>query len=119
MECWMQKRYEHESGHQRERKHMTTLDVTRRPAHHFTFAGSMGGSELHFQEGPIQEVGINGIQAPSVLIAVVVYLREISKPPHNSRETALAITKIEEAVMWLDKRTADRKERGVEGTSKL
>ena len=88
-------------------------------AHHFTFDGSMGGSKLHFQEGPIEEVGINGIQAPSVLTAIVEYLREISKPPHNSRETALAITKIEEAVLWLDKRTADRKERVVEGTSKL
>jgi hypothetical protein len=32
-----------------------------------------------------------------------------------SRETALAITKIEEALMWLEKRTANRKARGVEG----
>ena len=34
-----------------------------------------------------------------------------------SRETALAITKIEEALMWLEKRTAERKQRGVEGTN--
>ena len=33
-----------------------------------------------------------------------------------SRETALAITKLEEALMWLNKRTADRTARGVEGT---
>lgn len=32
------------------------------------------------------------------------------------RENALAITKLEEALMWLNKRTADRKARGVEGT---
>lgn len=31
------------------------------------------------------------------------------------RENALAITKMEEALMWLEKRTADRKNRGVEG----
>lgn len=31
-------------------------------------------------------------------------------------ENSLAITKIEEALMWLNKRTEDRKERGVEGT---
>lgn len=32
------------------------------------------------------------------------------------RETALAKTRVEEALMWLNKRTADRKSRGVEGT---
>jgi hypothetical protein len=31
------------------------------------------------------------------------------------RENAIAITKLEEALMWLNKRTADRKVRGVEG----
>ncbi len=35
-----------------------------------------------------------------------------------SRETALAITKQEESLMWLEKRTADRKKRGVEGQHK-
>ncbi len=32
------------------------------------------------------------------------------------RENSLAITKIEEALMWLDHRTKDRQARGVEGT---
>lgn len=31
------------------------------------------------------------------------------------RENALAITKLEETLMWLEKRTADRQARGVEG----
>lgn len=31
------------------------------------------------------------------------------------RENAIAITKIEEALMWLNRRTANRKARGVEG----
>lgn len=31
------------------------------------------------------------------------------------RENAIAITKLEEALMWLEKRTRDRVERGVEG----
>jgi hypothetical protein len=35
-----------------------------------------------------------------------------------SRETAIAITKCEEALLWLNKRTADRIQRGVEGTGK-
>lgn len=33
-----------------------------------------------------------------------------------SRATSIAITKCEEALMWLEKRTRDRQERGVEGT---
>jgi hypothetical protein len=36
-----------------------------------------------------------------------------------SRETAIAITKMEEALMWLEKRTRDRIKRGVEGQHKL
>lgn len=31
------------------------------------------------------------------------------------RENALVITKLEESLMWLEKRTEDRKRRGVEG----
>lgn len=31
------------------------------------------------------------------------------------RENSLAVTKLEEALMWLEKRTADRVKRGVEG----
>lgn len=31
------------------------------------------------------------------------------------RENALVITKLEESLMWLNKRTSDRKARGVEG----
>ena len=34
------------------------------------------------------------------------------------RENAIAITKLEEALLWLEKRTAERVARGVEGTHK-
>lgn len=33
------------------------------------------------------------------------------------RENAMTITKLDEALMWQEKRTADRKDRGVEGKS--
>ena len=33
----------------------------------------------------------------------------------SCRENSLAITKMQEALMWLNKRTEDRKKRGVEG----
>jgi hypothetical protein len=35
------------------------------------------------------------------------------------RENSIAVTKCEEALLWLNKRTQDRRERGVEGTSKM
>lgn len=35
---------------------------------------------------------------------------------HPCRENSIVITKLEESLMWLEKRTADRKARGVEGT---
>lgn len=34
------------------------------------------------------------------------------------RENAIVITKLEESLMWLNKRTADRQKRGVEGQHK-
>ena len=34
------------------------------------------------------------------------------------RENAIVITKLEESLMWLEKRTSDRKARGVEGKHK-
>lgn len=47
-----------------------------------------------------------------VLIDRMKFLQE--KAP--CRENAIVITKLEECLMWLEKRTADRKARGVEGT---
>jgi hypothetical protein len=35
-----------------------------------------------------------------------------------SRETAVAITNLDQALLWLNKRTADRIQRGVEGSHK-
>lgn len=49
----------------------------------------------------------------SVLIDRLQFLQ--AKAP--CRENAIVITKLEESLMWLNKRTADRKARGVEGTA--
>lgn len=49
-----------------------------------------------------------------VLIRRLYYLQDKT----SCRENAIAITKLEEALMWLNSRTADRESRGVEGTPK-
>lgn len=68
-----------------------------------------------FQNGPIGEVGVNGV-TQEVLIAIVIdRLRSFQSGPFSSRENALALTKCEEALHWLQQRTLDRMRRGVEG----
>lgn len=68
------------------------------------------------QEEPIAESGINGCQIDHVIWAITIIIRSFnSKFP--CRENSLAITKLEEAMMWLEKRTRDREGRRVEGTN--
>ena len=73
-------------------------------------------AEIHFQQGPIRECGVNGACNEDLLLMVVNRLRAFNQGEFACRENACAITKIEEAVMWLRKRTMDREARGVEGT---
>lgn len=72
---------------------------------------------IRFQNGPINEAGINGISQEALLAIVIDRLQCFQKGPYACRENALALTKIEEAMLWLHKRTLDRMQRGVEGTS--
>lgn len=73
---------------------------------------------LHFQHGPIKEVGVNGITNEALLAIVIDRLNGAQEGPFKCRENALAITKLEEASLWLAKRTLDRMARGVEGQNK-
>jgi len=43
-------------------------------------------------------------------------LRSFQKGPFSTRYNALALTHIEEAQNWLNRRTLERMRRGVEGT---
>lgn len=77
-----------------------------------------GQCNIKFQRGPIAEVGVNGLTNESLLAIVIDRLAGAQDGPFKCRENALAITKIEEASLWLAKRTLDRMARGVEGQSK-
>lgn len=53
------------------------------------------------------------------LIAVAKrYLEENNVGELASRDTSMAITKLDEALMWINKRAEDRQLRGVQGTYK-
>ncbi len=72
---------------------------------------------IHFQNGPIQEAGVNGISGEALMAIQIDRLRSFQAGPYACRENALALTALEESLMWLQKRTRDRIARGVEGTS--
>jgi hypothetical protein len=71
---------------------------------------------LNFQNGPIGEVGVNGITNEALLAIVIDRLNYFQEGKYKCRENALAITKVEEALHWLHARTLERLQRGVEGT---
>lgn len=73
--------------------------------------------EIRFQNGAIGEAGANGISNEALLAVVEDRLLGFQSGPFGCRENAVALTKIQEAMMWLQKRTLDRVRRGVEGTS--
>ena len=74
-------------------------------------------TDIHFQNGPIQEAGVNGISGEALLAIVIDRLRSFQAGPYACRENAVALTKLEESLMWLQKRTRGRLARGVEGTN--
>ena len=69
------------------------------------------------QSDPIGEVGVNGCQASDMLEYVKCLFESLNEAIPN-RETSITITKLEEAMMWQEKRTKDRKRRRVEGSMK-
>lgn len=72
--------------------------------------------DIHFQEGPIKECGVNGVCNEDLINMVIDRLEHFQNSEFRCRENALAITALEEALLWLRKRTMGREQRGVEGT---
>lgn len=70
---------------------------------------------LKFQLGPIKEHGVNGTTIEEVIGILASRLEGFQNGPFRCRENALAITKLEEARLWLYERTRKRQEQGVEG----
>jgi hypothetical protein len=73
-------------------------------------------SAIEFQNGPISEAGVNGVSNEALLAIVIDRLRGFQSGQFACRDNAVALTNLEQALMWLQKRTRDRLARGVEGT---
>lgn len=67
------------------------------------------------QSGPVQAAGgVNGCQVDTVIEAAKTILEGLNKK-FPCRENACAITKLDEALHWLEARKRDRVSRAVEG----
>ena len=99
--------------------HITTVEVAPPPEVDVMRCVAMlrAVHDIRFQDGPIQEAGVNGISNEALLAIVEDRLAGFQSGQFSCRENAIALTKIQEAMMWLQKRTRDRVARGVEGTN--
>lgn len=98
------------------------LDAEGRPAGGFV---SGVGLSITWQKGPLRELGTdepaepNGAFVETVIAAAIQRIEHYNATQFRCRENSLAITKLEEALHWLNARTAARLERGVEGTHQV
>lgn len=74
-------------------------------------------AEVNFQKGAIYENKLNGCQNEDLIAICIDRLQCFQAGDFGCRENAIAITKLQEAMMWLEFRTKQRVERGVEGKS--
>ncbi len=73
-----------------------------------------GHQEITFYKLNRDDTEENGTTLEEMLSVSIERLQRLNAA-FPCRENACAITKMEEALMWLNKRTEDRKLRGVEG----
>lgn len=96
------------------------VDVNGNPAGGFV---SGTGLAISWQDGPLgrgdDRKTPNGAFVETVIAAAkqrIEHYQKVAEGRFACRENALAITKLDEALLSLDKRTRDREARGVEGT---
>lgn len=75
-------------------------------------------ASLKFQDGPIKEAGVNGVMIEDLLTIVIDRLKGFQAGPYACKENAVALSKVELALIILNDRTKEREARGVEGTHK-
>lgn len=74
-------------------------------------------AEIQFQYGPRNhEDSKSGVLDVDLLEIVRDRMKRFQEGPFATRENEMALNHVEEALMWLNKRTEDRLERGVLGT---
>lgn len=90
--------------------------------HEYTIQGAPDCTDIRpfhisFQNGPIKEVGVNGVSNEALLAVVIDRLRGFQSGPFACRDNDQALARLEEGLAWLQKRTRERMARNVEGTN--
>lgn len=84
-----------------------------------TDTGNFATQCLSFQRGPARDAGINGITHELLLHVLIDRLESFQAGPYACAENAEALGALKHALNYLNKRTAEREKRGVEGTNEL
>jgi hypothetical protein len=77
------------------------------------------GIEIVFCKGNKEDASMlrqEGVFSETLIQSVKTYLETVNVGPLASRDTSMVITKLDEALMWMNKRSEDRKLRDVQGT---
>lgn len=92
------------------------FDEKIRPFNFIYVRHDVNSLSFNIQNGPVKEKGVNGCQVDTIIEAAKVILEGLNKQ-FPCRENSCAVTKLDEALHWLQARTRNREKRGVEGTS--
>lgn len=87
---------------------ITNQGVEDGPQFSLEFCKGNAKDELQFRQ--------TGLFTETLIQACKQYLEGVNVGELATRETAMAITKLDEALMWINKRAEDRKLREVQGT---
>lgn len=86
--------------------------------HNFVYVrNDVNSISFTIQNGPILENGVNGCQVDTIIEAAKLIIEGLNAK-FPCRENSMVITKLDEALLWSNKRKQDRVKRGVEGLSK-
>lgn len=75
--------------------------------------------DIEFQNGPIAEVGVNGVTHEALLAILIDRLQCFQRGPFACEANKLALEALESAMAHLKSRTLARIARGVEGTHQV
>lgn len=85
--------------------------------HAYEITGFANGiCQLHFQNGPIKEAGVNGITHEVLLAILIDRMEGFQSGKFKCEENAVALEFLQGAQRVLKRRTEKRLSRGVEGT---
>ena len=71
---------------------------------------------IEFQDGPVAQVGVNGLHNEHLLAIVAHRLRGFQSGSFACQQNQIALQKVQEALFWLEDRANDRSARGVDGS---